>query len=103
MGQVDRLGPSRNGHPRRLPCQPQAHLQAAGQGGGCDGEPLVEPLERLRTAGDLHDKTRWGFGHGTQATITVVEAFFITLLSLTVVVVTWFAGFTVYRLIRTPR
>jgi hypothetical protein len=32
-----------------------------------------------------------------------VEAFFITLLSLTVVVVTWFAGFTVYRLVPTPR
>jgi hypothetical protein len=32
-----------------------------------------------------------------------VEAFYITLLVLTVLVVTWFAGFVVYRLVRTPR
>jgi hypothetical protein len=31
-----------------------------------------------------------------------VEAFFLSLLVLTVVVVTWFAGYVVYRLIRTP-
>jgi hypothetical protein len=32
-----------------------------------------------------------------------VEGFYIALLCLAVVVVTWFAGFTVYRLVRTPR
>jgi len=32
-----------------------------------------------------------------------VEAFYISLLILTVIVVTWFAGFVVYRLMRTPR
>jgi len=31
-----------------------------------------------------------------------VEAFFISLLVLTVLVVTWFAGYVVYRLVRTP-
>jgi hypothetical protein len=32
-----------------------------------------------------------------------VEGFYISLLVLTVLVVTWFAGFVVYRLVRTPR
>jgi hypothetical protein len=32
-----------------------------------------------------------------------VEAFYIALLVLTVVVVTWFAGYVVYRLVRSPR
>jgi hypothetical protein len=32
-----------------------------------------------------------------------VETFFLSLLILTVVVVTWFAGYVVYRLVRTPR
>ncbi len=41
--------------------------------------------------------------HGTQATITPVEGIYISLLVLTVLVVTWFAGFVVYRLVRTPR
>lgn len=38
-----------------------------------------------------------------KATISPVEAFFISLLVLTVVVVTWFSAFVVYRLLRTPR
>jgi hypothetical protein len=32
-----------------------------------------------------------------------VEAFYLSLLILTVLVVTWFAAFVVYRLLRTPR
>jgi hypothetical protein len=32
-----------------------------------------------------------------------VEAFYISLLVLTVIVVTWFAGYVVYRLLKTPR
>jgi hypothetical protein len=32
-----------------------------------------------------------------------VHTFFLSLLALTVVVVTWFAGFVVYRLVKTPR
>jgi hypothetical protein len=32
-----------------------------------------------------------------------VEAFYLSLLILTVLVVTWFAAFVVYRLVRTPR
>jgi len=32
-----------------------------------------------------------------------VEAFYIALLVATVVVVTWFAGYVVYRLVRSPR
>jgi hypothetical protein len=32
-----------------------------------------------------------------------VEAFYISLLVLTVIVVTWFAAYVVYRLVRTPR
>jgi hypothetical protein len=32
-----------------------------------------------------------------------VEAFYISLLILTVIVVTWFAAFVVYRLLRNPR
>jgi len=31
-----------------------------------------------------------------------VEAFYISLLILTVIVVTWFAGYVVYRLVKTP-
>lgn len=38
-----------------------------------------------------------------QATIWHVHAFFLSLLGATVVVVTWFAGFVVYRLVKTPR
>jgi hypothetical protein len=32
-----------------------------------------------------------------------VHTFFLTLLVLTAVVVTWFAAFVVYRLVKTPR
>jgi len=32
-----------------------------------------------------------------------VHTFYISLLVLTAVVVTWFAGFVVYRLVKTPR
>jgi hypothetical protein len=32
-----------------------------------------------------------------------VHTFFLSLLVLTAVVVTWFAGFVVYRLVKTPR
>ena len=32
-----------------------------------------------------------------------MEAFYISLLVLTVVVVTWFAAYVVYRLVRNPR
>ena len=32
-----------------------------------------------------------------------MEAFYISLLILTVIVVTWFAAFVVYRLLRNPR
>jgi hypothetical protein len=32
-----------------------------------------------------------------------VHTFFLTLLALTAVIVTWFAGFVVYRLVKTPR
>jgi hypothetical protein len=32
-----------------------------------------------------------------------VEAFYISLLILTVIVVTWFAGYVVYRLVKTPQ
>ena len=38
-----------------------------------------------------------------QATICGVETFYLSLLVLTVVVVTWFAAFVVYRLVKTPR
>lgn len=31
-----------------------------------------------------------------------MEAFYISLLILTVIVVTWFAGYVVYRLVKTP-
>ena len=37
-----------------------------------------------------------------QATIWPVETFYLSLLILTVLVVTWFAGFVVYRLVKTP-
>jgi hypothetical protein len=32
-----------------------------------------------------------------------VHTFYISLLALTAVVITWFAGFVVYRLVKTPR
>jgi hypothetical protein len=32
-----------------------------------------------------------------------VHTFYISLLVLTAVVITWFAGFVVYRLVKTPR
>ncbi|SES22453.1 hypothetical protein SAMN05216199_2415 [Pedococcus cremeus] len=32
-----------------------------------------------------------------------MEAFYISLLILTVIVVTWFAGYVVYRLVKTPQ
>jgi hypothetical protein len=32
-----------------------------------------------------------------------VHTFYIALLALTAVVITWFAGFVVYRLVKTPR
>jgi hypothetical protein len=31
-----------------------------------------------------------------------VETFFLSLLALTVIIVGWFAGFVVYRLVKTP-
>jgi hypothetical protein len=40
---------------------------------------------------------------GAQATIWQVHTFYIGLLVASAVVITWFAGFVVYRLVKTPR
>lgn len=103
MRQGELLRPPGHSHPRRVAGEPQADLDAARGGRGGDGEALVEAFERLGPTGDLDDEACWGRRHGTQATITPVEAFYIALLVLTVVVVTWFAGYVVYRLVRSPR
>ena len=74
----------------------------AGHGGRGDGKGLVESFERLGAAGDLDDE-RAGGSHVAQATIWRVHTFDISLLALTAVVITWFAGFVVYRLVKMPR
>ena len=78
----------------------QADLDPAGGRRGGHYEALVEAFEGLGAARDLDDETGGGCRHGTQATITT-EAFYISLLVLTAVVITWFAGYVVYRLVRT--
>ena len=102
MGELDLLRPTRHGHPGGVAGEPQADRHAAGHRGGRDGERLVEPLQRLGAAGDLENERAWD-RHGPQATIWRVHTFYIALLALTAVVVTWFAAFVVYRLVKTPR
>jgi hypothetical protein len=100
--QLDRLRPAGHRHPRGIAGEPEADPHPARHGGRCDGERLVEAFERLGAAGDLDDE-RAGGSHVAQATIWRVHTFYIALLALTAVVITWFAGFVVYRLVKTPR
>ena len=97
------LGAPGHRQPRRFAGQPQADLDPAGHGGRGDGERLVEALGSLDAAGDLDDEASALFGHGHRLRSGAVHTFFLTLLVLTAVVVTWFAGFVVYRLVKTPR
>jgi hypothetical protein len=98
--ELNLLGTAGDRHPRRLTGQPHAHLHPGREGGRRDREGLVEPLQRLDTAGGLDDKAVGS--HAAQATICRVETFYLSLLVLTALVVAWFAAYVVYRLVKTP-
>ncbi|GAA2737756.1 hypothetical protein GCM10009867_26200 [Pedococcus aerophilus] len=119
MGELDPLGPPRDRHPGRVTGQPQADLDAARRRGGSHGQRLVEAFDRRGVrpgvgvaaggggvrgaAGGLDHEAGTRSGHGPQATIWCVHYFYIGLLVASAVVITWFAGFVVYRLVKTPR
>ena len=56
----------------------------------------------LGPTGDLDDERRAGVSWATGYDLAV-HTFYISLLVATAVVITWFAGFVVYRLVKTPR